>query len=357
MRSKIWSMCTRKDVEIEDLIQRGRGQRGGVGVGLEQRSQRPLLVPGAQGVSLHDGVGVLAAQAGLDQPQEHAAREHEAVRRLEVPQHPLGVHLEPLDQPAGAVEHVVEGDRRVGQDDPLGRRVRDVALVPEGDVLEADERVRRAARARGRRCARTRSGCACAASPRSPSGRAANGSTASRTSVRWRWRISSANRSSEAPSAGDRAQQRGVPVAGDDLRRDRLAVEAERREGRAPRRGGRRWRRRRRRPTACRRGRRRAPRSSRARPRRSSHQPAEQLEPERRRLGVHAVGAADRRRVPVLLAPGRGARRRRASMPSSRIRPASRELQRQRRVDDVGRREAVVEPARRARPPARRRTR
>ena len=36
-----------------------------------------------------------------------------------------------------AVLQVVEQDRRVGQDDPLDRGVRDVALVPERDVLEA----------------------------------------------------------------------------------------------------------------------------------------------------------------------------------------------------------------------------
>ena len=37
--------------------------------------------------------------------------------------------------------HVVERDRRVGKDDPLGARVRDVPLVPEGDVLESGLRV------------------------------------------------------------------------------------------------------------------------------------------------------------------------------------------------------------------------
>ena len=42
---------------------------------------------------------------------------------------------------AALCEHVVERDGRVGQDDALGRRVRDVALVPERDVLEPDDRV------------------------------------------------------------------------------------------------------------------------------------------------------------------------------------------------------------------------
>ena len=60
--------------------------------------------------------------------------------RLEVPAHPLGSHDESFHEPGEAVEHVVEREERVGDHDALGRRVRDVALVPERDVLEPDER-------------------------------------------------------------------------------------------------------------------------------------------------------------------------------------------------------------------------
>ena len=38
-------------------------------------------------------------------------------------------------------EHVVEDDRRVGQDDPFGARVADVPLVPQRLVLERGVRV------------------------------------------------------------------------------------------------------------------------------------------------------------------------------------------------------------------------
>ena len=59
--------------------------------------------------------------------------------RLEVSAHPLLADDEALDEPREAVEHVVDGEERVGDDDALGRRVRDVALVPERDVLEPDD--------------------------------------------------------------------------------------------------------------------------------------------------------------------------------------------------------------------------
>ena len=42
----------------------------------------------------------------------------------------------PAHDPGEAPQHVIERDEAVGQDDALDRRVRDVALVPERDVLE-----------------------------------------------------------------------------------------------------------------------------------------------------------------------------------------------------------------------------
>ena len=60
--------------------------------------------------------------------------------RVEVLAHALGVDDEAVDEPREAVEHVVEGEEGVGDHDALGGRVRDVALVPERDVLEPDLR-------------------------------------------------------------------------------------------------------------------------------------------------------------------------------------------------------------------------
>ena len=46
-----------------------------------------------------------------------------------------------FDEPCKAIEHVVHGQKRVRKRDSLGRGVGDVALVPERDVLEPDQRV------------------------------------------------------------------------------------------------------------------------------------------------------------------------------------------------------------------------
>src|SRR3972149_5351195 len=72
--------------------------------------------------------------------------------------------------------------------------------------------------------------------------------------------------------------------------------------------------------------------------------PAGELEPKRRRLGMHAVRAADRQCLSVLLGPpddgGKG-----TADPVENERARLLHGERERGVEDVGRREAVVEPA------------
>ena len=61
--------------------------------------------------------------------------------------------------------------RASGRIDPLDRAVGDVALVPQGHVLEAGAEVAPQHAGPGRRAARPSSGCACGAWPSCPSGR------------------------------------------------------------------------------------------------------------------------------------------------------------------------------------------
>ena len=296
-------------------------------VALDERAEVEPLVPRAHRVLLHEPVGLVARQAALDEREQHALREEEPVARLEVRAHPLGEDDEPLDEPGEAVEHVVEGEERVGEDDPLGGRVRDVALVPEGDVLEADLRVG-------------------AHDPREPADPLGDDRV---PLVRHRRRalLALAERllhlshlgAREVADLGrepverrrderERRQELRMPVARDDLRRDRLRLEAE------PLAGD---------PLELRVGDRvgadragelpEAHRLERAAQALAAalelERPAGELQPEGRRLGVDAVRAADADRLPVLLGPRRdcGLRARRrpraASAPASRIWSAS----------------------------------
>src|SRR5207237_3748768 len=109
-------------------------------VGAAELAEVELLLPRAHGRTLYEAVRVVAREPGLDERVEDALAEEEEVARLEVAAHPLGPHDEALHEPGEAVEHVVEREERVWDDDTLGRRVRDVPLVPERDVLESHER-------------------------------------------------------------------------------------------------------------------------------------------------------------------------------------------------------------------------
>ncbi len=134
-----------------------------------------------------------------------------------------------------------------------------------------------------------------------------------------------------------------MPVAGDDLRRNRLAAEPQRPEGELLDAGvgvgvGAHGARQLADPNA---GQRRLEPGA---PPAELHQPAEQLESEGRRLGVHAVRSADRRRVAVLLGPREQRGVDRVDVVEQDPSRVS-ELERQSRVDDVGRREPVVKPA------------
>ena len=170
-----------------------------------------------------------------------------------------------------------------------------------------------------------------------------NGSCTSATSVRARWRISSANLSSD--------DARTASAVSSSAWRSRCRICVEVGAGSRPRRSQamrsssgsvaayv---------PTAPESLPTRIPSSARARRCRlrssSNAQPGE-LQPERRRLRVHAVRAAHLQGRAVLLRP-RDDDGERAVEPSRTSAPASRICKRERGVDDVGGRQPVVEPA------------
>ena len=115
---------------------RASARHGDLGVGLEQRAEGLAFLPRRHGVALHDAVRLVAGQARRDQGEQHGLAEHEAVGALEVLEHAVGVHGHALDDVGRLGQHVVGQDAGVGQGDALDRAVGDVALVPQGHVLE-----------------------------------------------------------------------------------------------------------------------------------------------------------------------------------------------------------------------------
>ena len=95
-------------------------------------------MPGGHGVFLHDSVGVLAGDARIDEGKQHLGGEDEAAGLVEVGHHAGRIQLQAVDNANEALEHVVERDEAIGLGDTLGGRVRNVALVPQGNVVKGD---------------------------------------------------------------------------------------------------------------------------------------------------------------------------------------------------------------------------
>ena len=265
-------------------------------------------------------------------------------RPLEVLAHALRIHHHAGDDAREAAQHVIERDEAVGQNDALDRRMRDVALVPERDVLErrlgvaaqqpreADDLLAadRVALVRHRRRALLP---------------LPNGSSTSPISVFCRPRISSANFSSDAAvmaSADISSACRSRWITCDDDRR-RLQAEAAADVGLDRRR-------------QVREGADRAGELADAdRVTRALHAldgalklrvPERELEAERHRLGVDAVRPPDHRRPAMLERAVADRLAERGEILEDEIAGLA-HLQRLRRVDDVRRGHAEMQPARR----------
>ena len=234
----------------------------------------------------------------------------------------------PSTTPGRQVLHVVERDRRVGQDHPLGAGVRDVALVPEGDVLQADLRVAaQDARQAGDPLGQDRVALV-------GHRRGALLARAERLlDLAHLGPLQVADLGREALQARRRrsrsASQHRVAVARDDLGRDVLARAGRAPPSPAPRPTAGPRRRCRPRPRACRRRAARRRSASRCRLRSRLEREAGQPQPEGGRLGVDAVGAADAERLGVLARPrdqrvavGRARPRRGSRRPRAAAAPA-----------------------------------
>jgi hypothetical protein len=132
--NRVGVACVR--AEVEDRIE--IDPRSDLVIVANKLAEVEFFIPGAHRVALHEPVRLVAPEAGLDECEQYALAEEQEVARFEIAAHALFAHDEPLHQPREPIEHVIDGEKGVGHDDPLRRRVRDVALVPERDVLEAD---------------------------------------------------------------------------------------------------------------------------------------------------------------------------------------------------------------------------
>src|SRR5688500_2193188 len=109
--------------EVEDGVEIDTG--GDFVVGTRERREVDARVPGTDRVSLPAPGGVDTPETRVDEREPQPLAEVEAMARLQLLAHPLGAHDEALHQPREPVEHVVDGEKGVGEGDPRRRGMRD----------------------------------------------------------------------------------------------------------------------------------------------------------------------------------------------------------------------------------------
>ena len=81
-----------------DLL--GRHDRADLGVGLDGGAEVALFLPGSHRVRLHERVRLLAEHAGGREVEQQLAGEHQPVRQIQIAAHPLGIDEQLVHQPA-----------------------------------------------------------------------------------------------------------------------------------------------------------------------------------------------------------------------------------------------------------------
>ena len=81
-------------------------------------------------------VGVLARPTGFHQGEQRRLAERDPSVAHDVVEHAIGEDDQAVHHPRHVGEHEVQQPGGVGEDDALGRRMRDVPFVPERDVLQ-----------------------------------------------------------------------------------------------------------------------------------------------------------------------------------------------------------------------------
>src|SRR5688572_18501206 len=123
-------------LEIEQPIELRRAEPArNFGIGFEQILEPPFAAPRAHGARLHETIGILARDALLREREQHATAVNQTARMIEIGAHAVGIDDELLDQTRRAHQREIERDGRIGRDEAFDRGMRDVALVPERDVL------------------------------------------------------------------------------------------------------------------------------------------------------------------------------------------------------------------------------
>jgi len=105
------------------------------GVSLEIVDKPTFAAPGGHRAALDEGIGVLARDALLGQGEQNALRMNEAAEAVEIFAHPFRIDDEIFDDARKAMQREIKMDRRVRANPAFNRGMGNIALVPERHIL------------------------------------------------------------------------------------------------------------------------------------------------------------------------------------------------------------------------------
>ncbi len=211
--------------EVEDLVEVDASRD--LAVGAHEHREVELLLPCAHCVPLHEPVRDVPRQAALDEGEQQPLAEEQPVARVDVRAHALrsARRARRRAMRSGRARSRARGTSRAARCAPrTSGRCRARARARRSRGRPVHSRARRAPSPQIRSATIGFRLCGIADDPFCP---LPNGSSTSRTSVRARWRISTANRSSDDADQGDRREQLGMTVPLQDLGRARRRFEAQ----------------------------------------------------------------------------------------------------------------------------------
>src|SRR4030095_14873146 len=90
------------------LIEYGVEVDANLGICANECRKVLVFLPGARRVALDESVRLVTLEPRFDEREQKPLGEVDAVARIDIAAHALGMHDEPFDEPGEAVEHVVE---------------------------------------------------------------------------------------------------------------------------------------------------------------------------------------------------------------------------------------------------------
>src|SRR5262249_38988449 len=105
------------------------------GISDDQFVEIEIFFPRSHGMTLDKTVCIFTRDPSLNQVEQQLPAENKPTRALQIGEHSFRIDKHCLDQVRSLIQQIICERCRVGNDDTLRRRMRNITLMPEGDIF------------------------------------------------------------------------------------------------------------------------------------------------------------------------------------------------------------------------------